>query len=343
MSLSLNPLSILKKLCYTIWPACIHLFNNPLEQVVEPNNLYTASGELFFTGVGFAWIITLAAEPEYIANNELKRRIGYNNVCVGFDMPPASYVAMPVLAISVTMGIVYVWMDTQRGLLQRAAGEINNRQFLFTYWSNMCFAISLSLIPLIMVMTPEVNTWGHLMLFIQHIVMRMAITSANFYEAHDLPKKSLIWFWSCLFVTTVYPALLIIDFIYFDYEESIGVDAEALGPIIPWWVTMFFDLAWFAFLGTTSLFLPPAPHLRIKYSLVTDEELEELHNRTKVNWKKARLLNTIARQRGQTLETLKKATADGVVNLLDSKSLDAAAKMDLVASEALAMEKSNRL
>ena len=97
--------------------------DKPLEQVVEPNNLYSASGELFFSGVGVAWVVTLACEAWYIDGNELKKRIGYNNVCVGFDMPPASYVAMPVLVISSAMGIAYVWMDTQRGLLQKVTGR----------------------------------------------------------------------------------------------------------------------------------------------------------------------------------------------------------------------------
>ncbi|GMI42445.1 hypothetical protein TeGR_g13551 [Tetraparma gracilis] len=95
------------KVCGIFAPAFHHLVMNPMEECIEPNNVFSASGEFFFIGVGFAWIITLAAEPEVIANNALKERIGYNNVCVGFDMPPASYVAMPVLALSVAMGCVY--------------------------------------------------------------------------------------------------------------------------------------------------------------------------------------------------------------------------------------------
>ena len=78
------------------------------------------------------------------------------------------------------------------------------------------------------------------MLFIQHIVMRMLITSANFFEAPELSKRSKIWFWSCLFVTTVYPVLLMIDFAYYDYEISQGITDP--DPIIPWWITMTFDL-----------------------------------------------------------------------------------------------------
>ena len=100
---------------------------------------------------------------------------------------------------------------------------------------------------------------------------------------------------SCLFVTTVYPVLLIIDFAYYDYEISKGVADPS--PTIPWWITMFFDLGWFSFLGTTSIFMPPAPHLKVKYSLVTDEELKDLHTKAVGNWKKTRLSLAAIRKR----------------------------------------------
>ena len=135
----------LHKVIAAISPAFYHLLMNPLEQVIEPNNVFSASGEFFFIGVGFAWIVTLLLQPEVIEGNALKLRIGYNNVCVGFDMPPASYLAMPVLALSVAMGCVYSWMDTQRGYLQLAAKEINQKEFNFTYHTNLMFCVSLSL------------------------------------------------------------------------------------------------------------------------------------------------------------------------------------------------------
>jgi len=278
-------------------------------------------------------------------SRSLSCRIGYNNVCVGFDMPPASYVAMPVLALSVAMGCVYSWMDTQRGYLQLASREINQKEFNFTYWSNMSFCFSLSLIPLIMVMTPQANAWGHLLLFIQHIVIKTMIVSANFYEAWDqVSPKSKKWFWGCWTVSTVYPALLIINFAYASHqirkagiEENELAGLEGFEPLIPWWITMFFDLSWFAFLATTSRFLPPAPHIKVKYSLVTDGELAALHEKSTKTWKKARLVGQIARQRGDTFEKLKAAQArkegegDGTDLLADSQTVASNKMMELVA------------
>jgi len=65
---------VLHKICGTISPAFHHLLMNPMEQVIEPNNIFSASGEFFFIGVGFAWIITLLFEPDVIASNPLKLR-----------------------------------------------------------------------------------------------------------------------------------------------------------------------------------------------------------------------------------------------------------------------------
>ena len=45
------------------------------------------------------------------------------------------------------------------------------------------------------------------------------------------------------------------------------------------------------------MFLPPAPHLRVKYALVTDVELEELHAKAVSNWKKTRLGLAAVRKR----------------------------------------------
>lgn len=59
-----------------IMPAFHHLLMNPMETVIEPNNIFSASGEFFFVGVGLAWCVTLACRKEIIDMNELKLRIG---------------------------------------------------------------------------------------------------------------------------------------------------------------------------------------------------------------------------------------------------------------------------
>lgn len=224
-------------------------------------------------------------------------------------MPPASYLAMPVLGLSVALGCVYAWMDTQRGYLQLAAKQISQKDFNFTQATNALFCISLAMVPIIMVMTPVVDVWGHLLIFVQHIIVKHLIVTANFYEAwQSTTVNSKRWFYFYSVITGAYPAMLIADFIFAEIKMRGGMtdsEFEARGPLIPWYITMFFDLSWFVCLATTSRFLPPAPHIKIKYELVTEEELERMHEKTEKTWKKARILGAIARNKGTMMEQMK--------------------------------------
>jgi hypothetical protein len=40
--------------------------------------------------------------------------MGYNNLCVGLDEPPAAFVALPLLVLAAYFGIRYAYLDTQR-------------------------------------------------------------------------------------------------------------------------------------------------------------------------------------------------------------------------------------
>ena len=316
----LHPFFLFSKM----FPATYYLFKYPMEPIIEPNHFYTASGEIFFAGVAVAWLVTLAFEPDVIAMNQLKRRIGYNNVCVGFDMPPASYLACPILAISVVFGCVYVFMDTQRGILQKAKGEITEHQYLMTKYSNLLFALSLSGLPLIMVITPEDNVWAHLSMFLQHIIMRFIVTLANFNEAprHLITPWQRRWIMFSTVVTVTLPTLLMINFFYYDYELREGAKhVDHLEPIIPWYITFFFDMSWFFCLATTSMFMPPAPHLKIKYALVTDEELQETHDSAVKTWKKTRVLASMALSKHRVEEeVVRKNTMSKSMDMSDVSS-----------------------
>ena len=207
-------------------------------------------------------------------------------------MPPPP----PPLPLSLSQ--VYAWMDTQRGYLQLAAKEITRGDFEFTRVMNALFCMSLALIPIILVMTPNVNVWGHLLIFVQNIFIKHLVVTANFYEAwHRTAPAARRWFYFYSFITCIYPAMLLADFIYAEvmFRKYGMTEDEFLlhGCLIPWYVTMFFDLSWFACLATTSRFLPPAPHLKIKYELVTEEELAAMHEKAEKTWKKARILGAM--------------------------------------------------
>ncbi|CAE7172060.1 KIN10 [Symbiodinium pilosum] len=71
--------------------------------VLNPEDYAAASGELLVIAMVLSWILTYFFAPEIIKDNELKRRVGYNNLCVGWDEAPAKYVAAPIF--------VATWLD----------------------------------------------------------------------------------------------------------------------------------------------------------------------------------------------------------------------------------------
>ena len=63
-----------------------------------PERYLEAAGECFILMIGVSWALTMAFNPDVTRDNKLLDRVGYNNMCVGFDSPPARYVAMPLQA-----------------------------------------------------------------------------------------------------------------------------------------------------------------------------------------------------------------------------------------------------
>jgi hypothetical protein len=70
----------------------------PKDGCVVPERYLEAAGETFILMLLVSWALTAAFNPAILADNKLRDRVGYNNLCVGFDSPPARYVAMPLQA-----------------------------------------------------------------------------------------------------------------------------------------------------------------------------------------------------------------------------------------------------
>merc|ERR1719247_2615989 len=91
---------------------------------------FIAAGELLTATIIISWIISLIAQPispvdptgntTVFEDNALKRRIGYNNLCVGFDTAPAKYVASVCWVFIAYCGFRYGWLDLQRTELVKA-------------------------------------------------------------------------------------------------------------------------------------------------------------------------------------------------------------------------------
>ena len=78
-------------------PTIRSLLSQPLNAHIDPYLYLKSSSEAMFICLGLSWVVTLIFNMEIVQNNPLNPPIGYSNLCVGFDTPPARYVAMPFM------------------------------------------------------------------------------------------------------------------------------------------------------------------------------------------------------------------------------------------------------
>lgn len=248
-------------------PALIQIAN-PKPEILVPSLYFKAAGEALFLCLSFSWIITLAFNPDFVGNNPVKARLGYNNVCVGFDSSPSRYVATPLLLLVIYLGIRFVFLDTLRAHLER---NIHTKsQFIFTVVANCVGFIGFMLLMMIIVLDPITSDFGHLGFFIQFIVARWVVIAANFYEAPEAPgltKPQVMFLVFYTLISIILPILYIVDFADYNSDED-----GSGGPALPWGLVAFFDMCWFVCLPATTYFLPPAPSIHVDYSLVASTD-----------------------------------------------------------------------
>ena len=231
-------------------PALIQIAK-PNPDTIVPLLYLKAAGEALFLCFSFSWIITLGANPDFVEDNPVKTRLGYNNVCVGFDSAPARYIATPFLLLSIYLGIRFVFLDTLRAYLEKPVHT--DSQFMCTVGANCLGFIGFMLLMLIIVLDPIRSSAGHLGFFLQFIVVRWIIIAANFYEASKLTKPQLIFLLFYTLISVILPILYIVDFAGYDSNEE--ESGSPTSPFLPWELVAFFDLCWFISLPVTTYFL----------------------------------------------------------------------------------------
>ena len=102
-------------------PHAAQLARNPFPKDgrVVPEKYLEAAGECFILMIGVSWALTMAFNPDVTRDNKLLDRVGYNNMCVGFDSPPARYVAMPLQVLMAYLAARYASLDTTRAMEQK--------------------------------------------------------------------------------------------------------------------------------------------------------------------------------------------------------------------------------
>ena len=220
-----------------------------------PERYLEAAGECFILMIAVSWAVTWTFNPDIITSNPLKDRVGYNNMCVGFDSPPARYVAMPFQVLQAFLAVRYVSLDSARAVLEKAAGRITDGQYWFTRGANLCYGAFMTCFPVLLVVTPDVSVNAHTYLFFAMLIFSFSVVAANFCEAEMVAASSKIWFGLFGAFTAALPVLGAIDF--WTYRE--GQEA----PLVPWQLVWMLDWGWFMLLGLTVVFLPDAPALKV--------------------------------------------------------------------------------
>eukprot|EP00457_Paulinella_chromatophora_P002762 gb/GEZN01002767.1/.p1 GENE.gb/GEZN01002767.1/~~gb/GEZN01002767.1/.p1 ORF type:complete len:763 (+),score=87.55 gb/GEZN01002767.1/:137-2290(+) len=219
------------------------------QRYVSPEVYLAVSGDILIYILIISWIITSAVETDFIFHNPLRSRLGYNNVCVAFDTPPAKWVAAVLYPLMAYFMLRYAWCDMQRSAFQWKCGDISRHQYWLSFFTDMGFGCSAMLFSLTFVIPPSENAWLHSMGFMSLIVTRFFCLLANFTEARNV--STISWAWLALSGCSSFGYLLAL---YVNYSNFDKVGTPLWGP----YTNGFFDYFWFFTVYFTMKFLPDA-------------------------------------------------------------------------------------
>ena len=250
--------------------ALLQLIANPLTDEFDSTRYLKAGGEVFAFLIACSWILTIVYNPSTIEDNPLKRRIGYNNFCVGFDTAPAKYFAFFLWPLSTYFNIRFAWLEvvTEYSLDEAHTSDTGKR---LTVAASAFFILSVLLQTFILVFPPDEGNgvWIHTSFFVQYIVIRLLVVATQFYknrfdlsseDEDSITFRQWTWFYLYALVSLLFPLGVFSDFAYYDFYRPEG-STEIL---IPWYILCVVDYAWFLALATTAKFLPAHHNYRVK-------------------------------------------------------------------------------
>jgi len=283
-------------------PACLEFLwqstcfeGDPDEDIIVERYLEAALETFIFT-VAVSWLITWQFLPSIIGRNLLDDIVGYNNVCVGFDMPPARYFAVPFLVLTSYLVIRYCMLDSTRANQLYKLGQVSQTKLQISRWANVIFSVCVLFWPMLLVVTPDVSATIHTNMFLFIMILPITLsTAANFVEADNIMVGSYVWLAIYLVCGVGLITCGVLDFANYDkYACYKGADPKWDGdlnnppsaqtvllpsstpyckqpPFVPWYITATCDYGWFTCVFFAPIFLPVAPVLKVDYETGVDE------------------------------------------------------------------------
>jgi len=301
--------------------------------VTRPELYLDASFEVFLFMIACTWICTCIWNPNILfaskGGNRINDIFAYNNVCVGFDTPPARYVAQPLFALQSFLGVRYGNLDLLRLSLEWRAGRVDKLSAYFNATMDILFMGTMLLWPMLLIITPDAGGFGlnyHFYVYVIFVVIMYLTILAQFSTAPKevIPLISKIWLgvyggWTLL--------LLLIGFVGFngyDYKRcpsdevklfyANGTHAEYCqqDPAIPVGLMSVLDYGWFILLLFTTPLLPYSPALNVPISLVIDENAKlvgmvaQADERARIAREQAKIAGEKAKVKGKELAEIAK-------------------------------------
>ena len=328
--------------------------------VTRPELYLDASFEVFLFMIACTWICTCIWNPNILfaskGGNRINDIFAYNNVCVGFDTPPARYVAQPLFALQSFLGVRFGNLDLLRLHLEWHAGRIDKPFFYFNATMDILFMGTMLLWPMLLIITPDAGGFGlnyHFYVYVIFVVIMYLTILAQFGTAPKdvIPLISKIWVgvyggWTLL--------LLLIGFVGFngyDYKRcpsdevklfyANGTHAEYCqqDPAIPVAIMSVLDYGWFILLLFATPLLPYSPALNVPISLVIDENAKlvgrvaQADEMARIGQKQAREQARIAKEKGQVAAAKAKDKGKELAEIAKVKGKEAAVKAGAKAGE----------
>jgi len=263
-------------------PAVFTLFNPwKFTGVVYPEMYFLAAGELLTFMIAVSIVITLLAQTPAaecfdpttmkpipgcdiltIDQNPIRARIGHNNPCVFFDMPPAKYFAAYVYVFAAYCGIRYTLLDMERSILVK--DRLSWCKFIFSIVTDLFYMLAWVGFVFTYVIPPYQNIWLHSLGFMWLGTAQFFIFFANCLEGENFPWCVYIFCALYGFVTILeFGGVAAANFWYYDITGGVK------GPLIPSNIGFVIDYGWFLMLALTSAIFPKAEPLLITTTIAS--------------------------------------------------------------------------
>ena len=253
--------------------ATIKWFAHPDSHVHDAAFMFSVSGELFFFMLVIAWAMTIYFTPDTLNSNALRDVVGYNNVCVGLDMPPALWVAATSYGLVSYFQIQYCVYFFERYHLEKETGTSKMPWLMdkLMYAAHWLFLIISGVFALCFVNHPWDGVKAHTYPFIAYMWGRLIICWSIYIDdayqtvPHIGGKKSAVICYTYLIVITAITIFLPMFWLERIDAKDVWRAANPSSPdsdfpmLVNPWIPFIVDYGWLALIGCQANFLPERP------------------------------------------------------------------------------------